>query len=179
QGPESADAAEHPRREGVAGMVANALLGGVRYGDVYSRFGVFHGQRLGSVSRRGVSDHGRRSAWRILDGREGGCGIYFENCYFTENKSTALKRPEQPFPSHQARMKQRAGIRQKAFADLPRLPSIGGYVERHIDHHRCADDVVARDAAPKAAVIGIGAVVAHRKVAIVGKLVGVLAASRA
>jgi hypothetical protein len=37
-------------------MMANALLSGIRYGDVYSCVGVFHGSPV-SVSRRGARDH--------------------------------------------------------------------------------------------------------------------------
>ena len=53
---ESTDAAENTGGEGMAGMMANALLGGVGYGYVYSCVGVFHGSPV-SVSRRGARDH--------------------------------------------------------------------------------------------------------------------------
>src|SRR6266851_10450565 len=64
-------------------------------------------------------------------------------------------------------MNQRAGIRKKSFANLAGLPGTGGHVERHIDHDRSTDDVIARDAAPEAAIVGIGAVVTHGEITVV------------
>src|SRR5215472_2537768 len=81
------------------------------------------------------------------------------------------KRMEQSLPADQARVQQGTGISQETFANLPRFPGIRTDIQRHVNHHRCADDVIARDATPEAAVIRIAAVVAHHEVTVVGDLV--------
>src|ERR1035438_4653171 len=74
---------------------------------------------------------------------------------------------KKPPPAYFARVQDGARVREKTLADLPRFPSVGRYVERHINHDRRSDNVVARNATPKAAVIRIGTVIAHRKITIV------------
>src|SRR5260370_18446041 len=69
-------------------------------------------------------------------------------------------------------MEERVGISEKAFTNLPRLPGFGRNVQRHVNHDGSADDIVARDAAPEAAVIGIAAIVAHGEITIVGNAIG-------
>src|SRR5262249_3592906 len=82
------------------------------------------------------------------------------------------KSSEESLPAYEARMNQGVAVGENAFADLPRLPGRIADVERHVDHDGSADDVVARDASPKAAVEGIAAIVAESQVAIWGNFVG-------
>src|ERR1700722_14266147 len=77
------------------------------------------------------------------------------------------KRVKQSPPTYFAGMQNGAGIREKTFANLAGFPGIGGHIERHVNHHWRADNVFARNAAPEAAIVGVGAVVAHREIAIV------------
>src|SRR5579863_10599500 len=81
------------------------------------------------------------------------------------------KRPKEPLPANLAGMEERPRVRHESFANLARFPGIRPHVKRHINHHRCADDVFPRHTAPEAAVIGIRPVVAHREVTIVRNLV--------
>src|ERR1700751_889640 len=64
-----------------------------------------------------------------------------------------------------------ARVGQESFANLAGLPGILRHVERHVNHDRRTDDVVARNAAPETAVVRVGTVVAHREITIVGNLV--------
>src|SRR5437763_714367 len=57
-------------------------------------------------------------------------------------------------------------IGEEALAKLARLPGFGRNVEGHVDHHRRADDVVARDTAPEAAVVRVGAIVTHDEITV-------------
>src|SRR5580704_18518788 len=68
-------------------------------------------------------------------------------------------------------MENRARIRQKSLANLPRLPSIGRHIQRHINHYRRPNNVLPRHAAPKSAVVRIRPIVTHRKITIVRNLV--------
>src|SRR5882724_2546393 len=86
-------------------------------------------------------------------------------------ESKRLKSVEEALPADDAGMQDGVGVRERAFADLAGFPSVRGNVERHIDHHGGADDVVTRNAAPDAAVVGIGTIVAHHDVAILGNMV--------
>src|SRR5579859_130948 len=81
------------------------------------------------------------------------------------------ERAEDPPPAHFAGMQDGVGIGEEALAKLAGLPGFRRNVEGHVDHYWRADDVVARDAAPEAAVVGIGAIVAHDEIAIRGNLV--------
>src|SRR5712664_2173155 len=89
-------------------------------------------------------------------------------------RTVSLKSPEQSFPPHQARMHQRVRVRKKTLANLPRLPGIGGDVERHVYHHRRADNIVARYRTPETAVIRVSAVIAHHKITVFRNLEGLL-----
>src|ERR1700756_384164 len=87
--------------------------------------------------------------------RENTCvlpGRFGNTCYVLP-RTVSLKSPEQSFPAHQARMHQRVRVRKKALANLPGLPGIRGDVERHVYHHRRADNIVARHRTPETAVI--------------------------
>src|SRR5260370_26038712 len=82
-----------------------------------------------------------------------------------------LKSPEQSLPAYQARMHQRVRVRKESLANLPGLPSVRGNIEGHVYHHRRADNVFARDTAPKPAVVGIAAIVAHHEITVVRNFV--------
>src|ERR1035438_1432576 len=64
-----------------------------------------------------------------------------------------LKHVKQSLPTNNARMQQGVGVGKKALASLTGFPRIGRHVERHVDHNGRSDNVVARNAAPEAAVI--------------------------
>src|ERR1700694_3674859 len=78
-----------------------------------------------------------------------------------------LKYMKQSSPSHATGMQYGVGVRKKTLPNLPRLPSVRGRIQRHINHHRRPDNILARNAAPKSAVIRIAPVVTHHKVTIV------------
>src|ERR1700736_4955057 len=78
---------------------------------------------------------------------------------------------KQSSPSHTTGMQDSVGIGKKTFPNLSWLPGIRWRVQRHINHHRRADNVLARNAAPEAAVIRVAAVVAHHKITIVGNFI--------
>src|SRR5579859_1500946 len=84
--------------------------------------------------------------------------------------TVGLKSPEQPSPAHQARMHQRIGVRKEALANLTRLPSVRGDIQRHVYHDRRADNVLARHRTPEAAVVRVPAVIAHHEIRIVRNL---------
>src|SRR5450432_389374 len=67
-----------------------------------------------------------------------------------------------------------AGVSEKTLARLAGFPGVGRHIEGHVDHHRRANDVVARNAAPEAAIVGIGAIVTHREITIVRNVIGKL-----
>src|SRR5579864_5019493 len=81
-------------------------------------------------------------------------------------RTPKLKRAEDPPPAHFAGMQDGVGIGEEALAKLARFPGFRGNVERHVDHDRSSDNVVARDAAPEAAVVRIGAIVAHDEITV-------------
>src|SRR5690348_17793951 len=73
-------------------------------------------------------------------------------------RSPASEGTEEPPPTHDTRMNNGIRIGKKSFANLTGLPSIGIDIEGHVDQDGSADDVAARNAAPKAAVQRIAAV---------------------
>jgi hypothetical protein len=101
----------------------------------------------------------------ILRARPNPFSLFFDEDSQSENV-------EQSSPAHTAGMQYGVSVGKEALADLPRFPSVGRRVQRHIDHYRCADNILARNAAPEATVIGISAIVAHHKIAIIRNLVG-------
>src|SRR6202043_3749442 len=78
---------------------------------------------------------------------------------------------KQSSPSHATGMQDGVGIRKKTLANLPRLPRVRRRIQRHINHHRRPDNILARNAAPEAAVVRIAAVVAHHEITIVGNFI--------
>src|SRR6266446_2617892 len=88
----------------------------------------------------------------------------FGNTSYVLPRTVSLKSPEQSFPAHQARVHQCVRVRKKTLANLPGLPGIGGDVERHVYHHRRADNIVAGHWTPEAAVVRVPAVIAHHKI---------------
>src|SRR3984957_20862839 len=82
-----------------------------------------------------------------------------------------LKYMKQSSPSHTAGMQDRVGIRKKTLPNLPWLPGVRRRIQRHINHHRRANNILARNAAPEAAVIRVPAIVAHHKITIVGNFI--------
>src|SRR6267154_690809 len=81
-------------------------------------------------------------------------------------REEGLKRSEQSSPAYQARMHQGIRVCKEALANLSGLPRIGRYIEGHVNHDRRTDNVIARNAVPEAAVVGIAAIVAHHKIGI-------------
>src|SRR5712671_4729035 len=81
-------------------------------------------------------------------------------------REEGLKRSEQSSPAYQARMHQGIRVCKEALANLAGLPRIGRYIEGHVNHDRRTDNVIARNAVPEAAVVGIAAIVAHHKIGI-------------
>src|ERR1700731_3707997 len=82
-----------------------------------------------------------------------------------------LKYMKQSSPSHATGMQDSVGVRKKTLPNLPWLPGVRWRIQRHINHHRRANNILARNAAPEAAVIGVAAVVAHHKITIVGDFI--------
>src|ERR1700674_4744549 len=78
---------------------------------------------------------------------------------------------KQSSPSHATGMQDGVGIRKKTLANLPRLPRVRRRIQRHINHHRRPDNILARNTAPEAAVVRVAAVVAHHKITIVGNFI--------
>src|SRR5271168_4730198 len=58
-------------------------------------------------------------------------------------------------------MKERVGVGRDTVADAARFRLPVRRIDRHIDHDRSADNVVAGDAADEAAIQRIAAIVAH------------------
>ena len=83
-----------------------------------------------------------------------------------------LKNVKQSLPAHAAGMQDGIGVGEETLANLAGFPGVGRRVERHVDHHRRTNYILARDAAPEAAVVRVAAIVAHHKIAIVGDLIG-------
>src|SRR4029077_9838718 len=79
-----------------------------------------------------------------------------------------LKGLEDALPAHGSAVQDGVRGREKAFANLARLPGFRRNVQRHINHDRGADEVLARDGAPEAAVEGVLGIVAHGKVTVLG-----------
>src|ERR1700680_2258341 len=82
-----------------------------------------------------------------------------------------LKYMKQSSPSHATGMQYGVGVRKKALPNLPGLPGIRRRIQRHINHHWRPDNILARNAAPEAAVIRVAPVVAHHKITIVGNFI--------
>src|ERR1700722_9822888 len=88
-----------------------------------------------------------------------------------ERKFPQLEYVKQSSPSHAAGMQDSVGVRKKTLPNLPWLPGVRRRVQRHINHHRRANNILARNAAPEAAVIRVPAIVAHHKITIVGNFI--------
>src|SRR6266478_732908 len=88
--------------------------------------------------------------------------------------SVPSKSPEEALPADDSRVEDSARIGKKPFAKLSRLPGILRHVERHVNHDRRADNILARDAAPETAVEGVAAIVAHGEITVIGNAVGQL-----
>src|SRR5713101_9325158 len=110
-----------------------------------------------SISDRGARPRSRFAMRKSLERRGGSRRLLQRETFPPGN----LECPENPLPADDARMEDGVRIGEEALANLSRLPGFGGDVQRHINQHRRADDIPARDAAPEAAVVGISAVVAH------------------
>src|ERR1700730_7004023 len=78
---------------------------------------------------------------------------------------------KQSSPAYAAGMQDGVGIRKKTLANLSRLPGVRWRIQRHINHHRRPDNILARNAAPEPAVVRVAAVVAHYKITIVGTFI--------
>src|SRR5271168_2044045 len=85
----------------------------------------------------------------------------------SSDKTSGSKCPEQALPSHSTRMDNGIRIRIKSFANLAWLPGILPDVQRHVNHHRRSDNVISRNTAPEAAVVGIAAIIANCKITFV------------
>src|SRR5713226_2083427 len=124
---ETADAAENARSESAAGMVADALLGVIRDGDIHSGIGIFH-ERSDRSRFRTFLIGAQSAAHRSLTGNHWsaakGCGSYFKN-----NRLSELKRPENPVPAHNSWMQQGIRISKESFANLTGLPGSFADVE--------------------------------------------------
>src|ERR1700688_2226719 len=83
-----------------------------------------------------------------------------------------LKYMKQSSPSHATGMQDSVGVRKKTLPNLPWLPGVRRRIQRHINHHRRANNILTRNAAPEAAVIRVAAIVAHHKITIVGNFIG-------
>jgi len=83
-----------------------------------------------------------------------------------------LKKSEQSFPAYQAGVHQRIRVGEKSLANLAGLPGVRRNVERHIDHHRRSDNVVARHAAPKTAVVRVARLSPIQKITVGGHCEG-------
>src|ERR1700735_2438216 len=88
-------------------------------------------------------------------------GIAHEMNLLPEGGRVELENMKQALPAHFARMDYGVEVRLKSFADVPGLPDIFRGVDGHVNHQRCADNILARNETPVAAVVGILAVVAH------------------
>src|ERR1700680_3554683 len=82
-----------------------------------------------------------------------------------------LKYMKQSSPSHATGMQDSVGIGKKTLPNLPWLPGVRRRIQRHINHHRRANNILARNAAPEAPVIRVAAIVAHNKIPIVGNFI--------
>src|ERR1700688_2770249 len=82
-----------------------------------------------------------------------------------------LKYVKQSSPSHATGMQDSVGIGKKTLPNLTRLPGVRWRIQRHINHHRRADNIFARNAAPETAVIRVAAIVTHHKITIVGNFI--------
>src|SRR5438309_7615125 len=88
------------------------------------------------------------------------------------NASTTLECPENPVPAHDSGMQEGIRVGKKPLANLSWLPSLRRSIQRHVNPDRRSDNVVSRDAAPEAAVVGISPIVGHHEVTVRGNRVG-------
>src|SRR5262249_5881428 len=70
---------------------------------------------------------------------------------------------KQPAPANFAGMNERVGVRGNTVENSARTPGFAARINRHVNHDRCADDVVTRNAANEAAVERVLAIVAHHE----------------
>src|SRR5215831_20832428 len=85
----------------------------------------------------------------------------------------SLKQMEQSAPAHSAGMEEGIRVGEEPGTDVA-IPGVLRCVERHVDDHRRAENILARHAAPEPAVIRVAAVVSHGKIAVVFHRVGEL-----
>src|SRR5207302_2967513 len=71
---------------------------------------------------------------------------------------------EQAPPANGAGMEDAIYVRGKARAEIAGLPGVFRRLERHVNHHRSANDIFARHATPEAGIERILAVVAHGEI---------------
>src|SRR5580692_8396259 len=123
--------------------------------------------------------------WAAAVGRHVGRVTYREShggraCFYSSSKigltvwgrqtAYSLKHMEQSAPAYRAGMNDGVGVGQKSVRNVP-VPSIPRCVQRHVDQHRCPNNVVARHTAPVPAILRIFPIVAHRPVTIVRNFV--------
>src|SRR6266436_6514670 len=77
---------------------------------------------------------------------------------------TTSKDMEQAPPANGAGMEDAIYVRGKACAEIAGLPGVFRGVQRHVNHHRSADDVFTRHATPKAGIERILTVIAHSEI---------------
>src|ERR1700692_3584803 len=82
-----------------------------------------------------------------------------------------LKYMKQSSPSPATGMQYSVGVPKKTLPNLPWLPGVGRRIQRHINHHWRANNILARNTAPEAAVIRVAAIVAHYKITIIGNFI--------
>src|ERR1700740_1421461 len=78
---------------------------------------------------------------------------------------------EEAPPAHDAGMQEGVGVGEEALANRAGFPGVLRSVERHVNHHRSANDVAARDAAPEAAVERVAAVITQGEITILRNVV--------
>src|SRR2546430_2304430 len=100
--------------------------------------------------------------------RPGGAVAGGGDCLQNLMNRQSLKSAENPPPAHFAGMQDGIGVGEEALAKLPRFPGFRRNVEGHVNHHGRADDVVARNTPPEPAVVRIGAIITHDKIAVGG-----------
>src|ERR1700733_9730867 len=85
--------------------------------------------------------------------------------------ATVLKDVEDALPTHRSWMDQHVGVGKETVDNVAWLPSFRVRIQRHVDHHRSADEVLPGNATPEAAVVRICSIVAHREITIVGNAI--------
>src|ERR1700734_3393643 len=92
-------------------------------------------------------------------------GIAHEMDLLPEGRGIDLENMKKALPAHFARMDDGVEVRLKTLADVARLPDFFRCIDGHVNHHRSANDIFARNEAPVAAVVRIVAAIAHHKIA--------------